>query len=277
MKIAGVTVDSDKLPKVPEVVQKLIASLNNGDVDMQDLARQISLEQVVTARILRVANSPLFGGQRDITTVNDAVVRLGLSTVRSLVMAAAFVTAFKSPLDFDIKAFWGRSFRMATLCKWLAGLSSSTDVDAESAFSCGMMSEIGVLVIHIINPAQACQIETLVSHGGNRLLIETTRLNYTHNDVSAALAEHWNFPESFYYALLDQADPLSSEQTNTYAGLIHLAGFLETALADGVDEEALLAGLPLDVVESAGLSLASMGDALPALKASLESANLFHE
>lgn len=277
MKIANVTIDADKLPKIPEVVQQLIQSLNNDDVDIQKLARQISLDQVITARILRVANSPIFGGQRDIATVNDAVIRLGLNTVRSLVMAAGFVTTLKSPADFDIKNFWRHSFRIATLCKWLAQFSELKDVDREAAFCCGMMNNIGVLVIHIIYPKHASEIETLVSHGGNRLSIEASRLEYTNNDVASLLAEHWHFPTLFQYALFNQANPLGSDgdSVNIYAALIYIAKYLDDSITDECNGDAIAVSMPVEVVNAIGIDCERVIAELEAAKELLHSSHIF--
>ncbi len=275
MKIANVTIDADKLPKIPEVVQQLIQSLNEDDVDIQKLARQISLDQVITARILRVANSPIFGGQRDITTINDAVIRLGLNTVRSLVLAAGFVTTLKSPADFDIKGFWRHSFQIATLCKWLAPFSNIQDLDREAAFCCGMMNNIGVLVIHIVYPLHASEIETLVAHGGDRLSIEFSRLEYTNNDVASLLARHWNFPELFQHALLQQAQPLSNKDINIYAALIYIAKYLDDSITDEYDADAIAASMPVEVASAIGIDCERVVAELEVAKELLHSSHIF--
>ncbi|NRB40753.1 MAG: HDOD domain-containing protein [Pseudomonadales bacterium] len=247
MVLTDIDVDTDKLPKIPKVVQQLIQSLNNQDVDMADLATQISQDPVILAKVIRVANSPLYGGTRNISSANEAVVRLGLNTVRSIVLAAGFVSAFKSPVDFDLKAFWKNSFRVAALCKWLCSFS---DVDADEAFTCGMMHSIGILAIHLLYPDKAGEIETLVSHGGERLHIEYSHLGFTHDDMASALAEHWNFPVVFQQALLVQSKPMDRQPLSQLAVIIFLAKMIDEGVEQGGENAQIVFALsPLALVQ----------------------------
>lgn len=251
MKLSMIDVDIDKLPKIPKVVQQLITSLNDDNVEVHKLAEQIALDQVITAKVLRVANSVLFGGQGNITSTKEATVRVGINAIRSIVLASGFVSAFKAPADFDIQAFWKHSFRVSMLSQWIATLSGN---DADEAFNCGMINNIGVLVIQILYPAEACHIETLVTHGGCRLQIEHSRLGFTHNDVASELANHWDFPVIYQQALLHQAEPLKSDPFSPLAMIIFIAKCIEKGICEEVDDKAIVEGISVELLQKMGVN-----------------------
>ena len=85
-----------RLPALPAVALDLLNTLAGSEPDVISLARRIAQDQAIAARVLRVANSPFYGLQKRVGSVHDAVVVLGFSAVRSLVLAAAVVTGLPS-------------------------------------------------------------------------------------------------------------------------------------------------------------------------------------
>ena len=274
MILANIEVDTDRLPKIPKVVQQLIQSLNNEDLALSEIAAIASQDQVIIAKVIRVANSPLFGGSRTISSANDAVVRLGINTVRSIGLASGFVQAFKSPADFDIKAFWKNSFRIATIAKWIASLCRS---DAEQAFCCGMMNGIGILAIHLLYPDKASEIETLVCHGGNRQHLEFSTLGFTHDEMSAALVEHWLFPPQFQQALLAQSTPLDATPPNVLALILFLATTIEDCLQLQQDNQAISEALSVPALSALKVDYHALLDGLDQLRERVEASTVFIE
>lgn len=80
--------NAQKLPNIPKVVQELIESFNDENVNTEAIANKISADQVLTAKVLRAANSAHYGGHRKVASVNDAVLILGFNAVRTLVLAS---------------------------------------------------------------------------------------------------------------------------------------------------------------------------------------------
>ncbi len=81
-----------KLPAMPVVAMEVLQSMSGADTDIDALAKRIAQDQAIAARVLRVANSPFYGLQSRVGSIHDAIVVLGLSSVRSLVLAAAVIT-----------------------------------------------------------------------------------------------------------------------------------------------------------------------------------------
>ena len=102
------------------VAQELIQQFDNPNTNIDSVARNISLDPVIAVKVLRLANSARFRGAREAASVEDAAMRLGFNTLRTLVLASAVTGAFKTDTGFDLKSFWLQSFKVASLCRLLA-------------------------------------------------------------------------------------------------------------------------------------------------------------
>ncbi len=237
---------------MPKVVQSLIASFGEADVNTDDITRKLASDQVLTAKVLRMANSVHYGAQRKIASVNDAVVLLGFDAVRTLVLASGLTSTLTAPEGFDIKQFWRNSFDMAAVCKWLA---SFTALNRETAFTCGMMHNIGGLIIHIIAPEEAEDLDTI-----------GTADPWLFTELGSALAERWHFPSSICHAIRHQLAPGQAAIQEPLAYLLFLANYIEATYCSS--PEAVAQNMP----ELALAKLHISQDALMAKLVELESA-----
>jgi HD-like signal output (HDOD) protein len=108
------------LPSIPKVVQEVIESFNNDSVSIEEIAKKLAADQVLSAKILRLANSSYYHVSRTIGTVDDAVLMLGFMTVRTLVVSTGMAGSFKKLPGVDLKLFWRYSLDTAIVAKWLA-------------------------------------------------------------------------------------------------------------------------------------------------------------
>jgi HD-like signal output (HDOD) protein len=205
----------------------------------------------LTAKVLRAANSAHYGGNRKVGSVSDAVYLLGFNAVRTLVLASGMTGAFTAPEGFDLPKFWHDSFAVASTCKWLARFSHD---DAEAAFTCGMMHNIGELLIHILMPDECAQIQKVVDRGARNSDIEKNYLGFNYPEAGAELANRWKFPESIVDGIRHQLDPLAASEVSRFAILINIAGYIVHMNETG-DDAALLAEFPNDLATSLGINL----------------------
>ncbi|MBE9610218.1 HDOD domain-containing protein [Chitinilyticum piscinae] len=209
-----------KLPSVPKVVQELIASFEKEDTDIDEIARKVSHDQVITAKVLRMANSAKFSAGSSVKTIDDAVVRLGFDALRVLVIASG-VSSIQVPNDtFDRQAFWRHSFEVANTCKWLAKYAG---LDGNQAYTSGLLANIGELLIHVAFPGQALKIDRLVEGGADRIQLESMELGLDLTQVGEELAKRWHFPADIQRAIRQQRNPAAHTPFEPYAGLIALA------------------------------------------------------
>jgi HD-like signal output (HDOD) protein len=200
-----------------------------------------------------MANSAHFGGGRKIGSVNDAVVLLGFNSLRTLVLASGITGAFTYPPSFDRNLFWKSSFETAAICKWLAKSSSE---DRETAFTCGMLCDIGTILMVITFPDEMGDILKAAAHGGDRSALEQASLGVTAQEVTAELAHRWRFPEEIVEALRWQHQPADS-QDSKLAYLLHLTHFIHLNRVDLKADE-LCERFPMNIAEKAGVNSAKV-------------------
>jgi len=263
-----------KLPVLSMVVQEVIRSLGDPDVDAVVLGHLIGKDPVLGARLLRVANSAFFGLSRQVATPQDAIMVMGLSQVRSLVLASGLAHALpEHEHGLDRKQHWQRSFRVATTAQALARRAHGS---AESAFTAGMLHNIGELVLDVcIAEAYAAARETSRSRGIPLRQAEREALGFDHTEVGAEVARYWKLPNAIEQAIRHCHEPeaaategvaacvaiaclLDDGQIGSEAPTLpELPAMLRTALS--LDDAALLACIP-DVAEAAAAAALLLGD-----------------
>jgi HD-like signal output (HDOD) protein len=247
--------NAQKLPNIPKVVQELIESFGDENVSNDAIAKKISADQVLTIKVLRAANSAHYGGNRKVGSVNDAVFLLGFNAVRTLVLASGLTGAFKAPEGFDLKQFWHDSFAVAATCKWIARYSHD---DAETAFTCGMIHNIGELLIHILLPAECAEMQKVVDKGARNVDIEKNYLGFDFSEAGAELAHRWKFPDAIVKGIRYQLDPHEAETFPRLAGVINLALYINKMNDAGADSAAILASFPNALATELGINLVKM-------------------
>lgn len=263
MKLETVFDHVNQLPTVPSVVQELIASFDKDDIDVSSLASKVSKDQVISAKVLRLANSAHFGSPRQISSVEDAVIVLGFDKLRTLVIASG-IAGMAMPIPaFDKLHYWRYNLNVANTAKLLAKMARQ---NAEIAFTSGLLHSIGQLLIHIAAPADAAAIEKLVANGASRTASEMNTFGFSHSDVGAELARRWNFPAAIQDAIKHHHDPLQSEPFLPLAALVNLAEFIISRLEQGMDAEDIMANIPLALTDKLTLNLDRIAEAIPGIR-----------
>jgi HD-like signal output (HDOD) protein len=247
--------NAQKLPNIPKIVQELIESFSDDSVSNELIARKISSDQVLTIKLLRAANSAYYGGNRKIGSVNDAVFLLGFNAVRTLVLASGLTSAFKTPENMDVSKFWRHSFDVAAVCKWLATFSRD---DPETAFTCGMIHNVGELLIHILMPAEATDIKKAVAKGAKNSDSQRHYLGFDFADAGAELTSRWKFPDLIVKGIRHQLQPNIEGDFPRLAGLIHLAVYINEMNLKEEDSASILAGFPNEIANKLNINLVKM-------------------
>ena len=251
------------LPSIPKVVQEVIESFNNENVSIEDIAKKLSADQVLSAKLLRLANSSYYHVSRTVGTVDDAVLMLGFMTVRTLVVSTGLTGSFKSMSGVDLKQFWRYSLHTAIVAKWLA---KKKQLNSDLAFTVGLMHAIGQLVMHAAMPEQLLQVDKIASPiDARRLDVERTSFGYNFSDVSAELARRWRFPVEFSEILKTYPEPQEVKPLNKVAVVIHLAAWRARCEENKYSREEMEATFPAAVAALIDVSAALLLDELPPL------------
>lgn len=259
MEIRELLEQTDKLPNVPEVVRQLIQQLNNPAADYGEIAEKVAKDQTLSLKILRLVNSAHFGLRRKVSSIDEAVVMLGMVRLKTLVIASGIAGSVKEVEGLDLKKFWSESFRVAALSKWFA--ERDTEVDPDIAFTAGLIHNIGRLLLHLSQPTRAQEIQAQIDESNyNRCDAETEHLGFTCPEAGQALLDMWTFPAELGIAVRQYKQPTSFEEPSALAAVVNLACVVNSAIRNKDDLETLQGNFPQDVATLAGVSADTVGD-----------------
>lgn len=252
MELKSLLDHPNKLPTIPKVTQQLIASFSSEDISIDEIARQLAADPVLSAKLLRLANSAYFHVSRTIGTVHDALLMLGFVMVRNLVIGNGMVTAFRNTPGMNMPQFWLHSLYTACASRWLAG---QADANPDMNFTLGLMHGIGQLQMHAGMPADMVALDQQMNVlDGGRAVLEQQALGFHFGEVSAELVKLWNFPEPLIDALHDVQDPLAAEQFSASAAVVHLAAWRARTEVLAMSDEQVAASYPAEVARRLGIT-----------------------
>ena len=244
------------LPAMSRTVSDLLAEMNKDDPNPKRVSDLISQDPSLTTRVLRLSNSAFFRVSRKIGSAEEAVAMLGMTHVRSLVMAAALGSSFKNVPGVNLPQFWRYSLRVADISKSLAGVLRQNE---SNAFTAGLIHAIGDLIMHIAMPDLIGPLDMGTPPLDlNRAKAEMSVFGYTYAQVGAGMAEKWQFPTNIVSALNNQISPFEGEAYDPLGGVLHIASWRARAEEIQLDENGLVATFPDLVGLSLGLDLDSV-------------------
>jgi len=254
MEITDLLKQTDKLPNVPEVVRELIQALSDPNADYNVIAKKVAQDQTLTLKILRLVNSAHFGLTRKVSTIDEAVVILGMEKLNTLVIASGMSNSASDVEGLDLRAFWSDCFMVATIANWLA--LRTDKVSAEVAFTAGIIYNIGRLLLHLAEPNRARAIQTLISETRtSRIAAETERLGFTSQEAGKALLDMWRLPEELGVAIMQYKRPYTYEVPSPLSAILNLANYLNSAINDQREIDEVIVFIPKKVMQLAGLKV----------------------
>ncbi|UUZ55586.1 HDOD domain-containing protein [Massilia sp. H-1] len=205
MTLESLLQNPNALPTAPKVVEELISSFENPDVSVEEIALKLSLDPVLAAKLLRLANSAYYHVSRRIGNVEDAVRMLGFVTVRTLVISSGLVGGFKAVPGMDLEALLALQPARGS-CGQVD--RKKVGVNTDLAFTIGMMHAIGQLVLHSGMAAEANALDkTVGTYEPGRMEAESAAFGFNFSEVGAELAMRWKFPDIFPDTIRDFPSP----------------------------------------------------------------------
>lgn len=232
-----------KLPAEPTLHAQVTAQLEAPDASIQTIAVLVSQDPVMSAKILQVVNSAFFGAAQQVTDTAEAVMVLGTERIRSLILLAGVFSQYgdvKCP-GFSPDAIWGHSVQVAMLARGIAFEQTKDTKIAETAFTTGLLHDIGKLVLAGNVPAMydtvhRMQISKKISLREAELMV----LGVTHSELGACLLGSWGLPLPMLEAIAWHHEPeRSSERGFSLLAAVHVANAfaLESAQGQGGDAQ----------------------------------------
>ncbi|MFO7653357.1 MAG: HDOD domain-containing protein [Candidatus Krumholzibacteriia bacterium] len=217
------------VPSLPAVVLKLREYLNDPEVSFDDVARVIEYDPGLTANVLQLANSAFFGWSREISSVRDAVTRLGTQRVFQMVLCMSVAPLVRKPVrgyDLDPDALWEHSIAVAICAERLAqNLNLSVGADA---FTAGLLHDLGKVVLGTFVEIDDEPIREIVEL--DRLAFDESErmvLGIDHAEVAGVLLQEWNVPPGVVQAARWHHEPgRCGSDHQLLADLVHVSDVL---------------------------------------------------
>jgi putative nucleotidyltransferase with HDIG domain len=227
------------LPMIPAIALKALEMSEDPQVSIHELQATLTQDQALTAQILRMANSSIYGLRREIATVSHAVAILGLDTTRFILSAACVQQVFRTgrsqPWAFGNRLLADHSWG-AALCSREIARKVSYAVE-EEAFLAGLMHDIGKAVLLKNAGDRYRLIANDVYHGEITFHeAELVVFGFSHAQAGSVLAARWNFPQQLAEAIGWHHDPEAAPKHKQLTCITALANRVMTHMGIGFEK-----------------------------------------
>ncbi|HEB77074.1 MAG TPA: HDOD domain-containing protein [Methylothermaceae bacterium] len=246
---AALLEDERDLVSLPDVLMRLQEAIHDPNSTAATFGDIIASDPSLTAKLLKLANSPIYGYGGRIDTVSRAVTLVGLEPLYHMALATCALNKFrKIPTSLiNMDEFWMQSTYCGVVARLLA--KEAKVLHPERLFVAGLLHGIGSLLIYVRCPDEAREI-LLASQGKRALipLLEKDVLGFTYADVGAEIARRWNMPRWLQTAIGCHLQPESADEFELETGLLYLGDRLTNVLIVGDAVEDILAEIPEEVM-----------------------------
>lgn len=254
----------DSIPPLPTTVTRALQIIEDRESGSKELAKVLAEDQSITATLLKYANSAYYGLTRKVSTVSEATVILGFTTIRSMLLTASVHKVVNREVSGYALAqgeLWKHSIQCAMVAKNLAKKSRFPQV--EQAFVAGLIHDIGKVVLNVYVGTQYGEIIDAVRQEQIPFMEAEKRiLGFNHAEVGARLAAKWNLPDDLVDAIAHHHSPQDSEMNSKLTALVHIADAICLMLGFGLGADGLLYPLNESVLEMLGLAVEHVEEAM---------------
>jgi two-component system cell cycle response regulator len=226
---------SGHLPSPKGAALQVLYLCQKDDVTNHEVVYALQADPALSARLIKLANSPVSHQVRPVISVADAVTVLGLNTVRQLVLGLSLVDSSRTLKckNFDYTSFWSHSLLRAIAAQNLVSLSCAGVIPGEEVFVLGLLGDIGSLALATAYPVEYEVIlqQKLANHIENIVNLEQAEFGFDHNLLSKEMLADWRMPEIFQTAIQHYEDPTISKYVEgskdwCLLNLLHVSDYL---------------------------------------------------
>lgn len=232
------------------VLEEIQTAMQSPQCNLVTVGDSIEHDPDLTARLLKLANSPFYGFSTRVTTVTEALSLIGIQQVHDLILASGIVERFSgvSPDHVSMESFWRHSLACGIAARMLA-----TELrlhGADKFFVAGMLHDIGRLVLLSEAPEAAAEVFGL--YDSERILLrdaEMRVLGYDHQQIAGALLKEWRYPGALIESVSSHHQPMLAKASLEQSCVIHISDYLVHALEIGSSGEEYVPPLTLRACE----------------------------
>ena len=189
------------LPPLPQVASQVLRVSADPDANAEDLRKVIAMDQALTSQILKISNSAMFGMVREVTTLTQAIMTLGFSTIKSVVIASSAKNLYhRGTVGLQERLIWEHALVSAMASRAFA--KSLRFARVEEAFIGGLMHDIGKSVMGVKFPERyGALLRTVYNEHAACIQLELDTFGFDHAMVGEALVSQWNLASSLQSAV----------------------------------------------------------------------------
>lgn len=196
------------LPPLPHVASQAIVMVEDPDTTAGKLTNLLGQDTALAARVLKIANSAMFSMQREITTLNQAIMVIGFKSLKGIIVAAT-LRQLNRQFGKAEQMIWENSTCTAIGCHAIASFLRKPFVD--EAFLLGLLHDLGKLVLVRQLPKEYQQVITTTKKGATFVDVEQESFGFSHPLIGALVAKKWNFSMEICQVILHHHDPLGDD------------------------------------------------------------------
>ena len=238
----------------PFIYNRLNEAINHPRTSVKDIAKIINEDQGLSVRLLKLANSPLFGYFAKVDTISRAVTIVGTQQLRDLALAAWVMGVFKGiPEDLmNMSMFWRHSIACGIFSRNLAAYLREPNV--ERFFVAGVLHDLGQLVMCVTIPETVAE---MIGRSGAQQelhhLTERQELGFDHAELGGAFLKAWNLPMNIVEPVGFHHSPSRARKFPQETAIIHLAETLCQALDIGFSGERFVSPIEREAWDRLGI------------------------
>ncbi len=215
------------LPTIPEIMFDAISAIKTQPGNILKISEIIGKDQGMATKILSVANSPLYGMLRKVSTLEFAIMIMGSSELEKIVTAISLSNAirFKPIPNFNEQEYWKHTMAVGLIAKDISRRLGFPEI-AGDAFIGGILHDIGIQLIVKYFPQEFQLIFSNLREDKKFLECEINTLGMSHQEIGAFLLKKWNLPNSITDCVLYHHLPHNSNENKELVAIVHLADFI---------------------------------------------------
>lgn len=222
------------LPAMSTTMLEVSKLLDDPSTNTSALSKIIGRDQGLSTKILSIANSPLYGLTRKVSTIDFAILIIGYQDIKNIVVALTMVDSFRNKSDkyLDQNSFWMHSMLAGTACKRVAE-DLGFRIGSE-AFVAGLLHDLGIPVMHKFFKNEFQGIVDEFNEGNQSVLkVEKKHLGMDHQEIGNFLSQKWSLPDHLSASILYHHKPSDAPENDVLASIVHLVDFMTQKLEIG--------------------------------------------
>ncbi len=261
-RIQAIVSNLDQLPSIPDVASKVLNMVSDPDISIKSIADEISKDQAITTNILKLCNSAYFSKGKEISSIDRAIVTLGIKEVKDIVVVAATKEVLnKMVTGYDLARgeLWRHGLAVAVLSKRIATMKNKKGI-ADVAFTGGLIHDVGKTVLALFVQSTFKEILELAKTKAIPFsTAEREVMGFDHQEIGEKILNKWKFPEVLCAIVRNHHQPEQSPAEHLpIVSIVHIANTICLMAGIGIGSDGLYHELSDAAIKATGMSNAEL-------------------